>query len=245
MSGQTVTSQPGSRGAGPRKRKPGAQSPMIVAILLTLVVTILLWGNELVSVVYNNLGSIEPDRALISSTRRRASGADPLIPNYAALDSMLRAPNYFEHAITWDVGNANTYRNLGCLYIVERDRLAAAEALPEWASFYPDSTLTHFELANAYHLVRQPVDAVSEYEQGLHVLCANVNFDSTLVPEVYPEGSIKDVCLSERFGQSRVPPSVPDDPTLATSIWAETVVSGSWVQPYSRMIFELAPFVIS
>ena len=139
---------------------------LILCLLLTML--IFLNNSKLISAAHNNIGSIALNEVVIG--REVAS-----IPNFASPKEQVKellnsgpkrmSSLRFQEAIRWNPANAQAYRNLGQVYVMESNYPAAVEMLSKSAELCPGNVATHFKLGAIYEATGNREAAIKEWQK--------------------------------------------------------------------------------
>jgi len=133
--------------------KSKALSPAIVitAALLILIVIIFFWGNELVTAIYNNLGSIELNRALLDqSTETNAQSPGTLELYTRSTKYLLQALQRGRNSARVQQSLAKAYRGLARAYVERGEFDKAKPILEAFLEEDPDDQFVLRYVAKAY-----------------------------------------------------------------------------------------------
>jgi tetratricopeptide (TPR) repeat protein len=124
------------------------------SILLGLSLLALEFVHPLVaSVVYNNVGSIRLNRALLA----------PGLEAEGKVDCAVRAGRSFESALAWDPLNGQAYYNLAAVYDLWQDGPSAARALSRAAVLSPADVCARFRFGQVLAAQGQERRAIQEW----------------------------------------------------------------------------------
>jgi tetratricopeptide (TPR) repeat protein len=129
---------------------------------------IFLNSSKLISAAHNSIGSIALNKVVIG--REVASIPDFMSPKEQVKGLLNLGPKRmsslrFQEAIRWNPANAQAYRNLGQVYLMESNYPAAVEMLSKSAELCPGNVTTHFKLGAIYEATGNREAAIKEWQK--------------------------------------------------------------------------------